>query len=150
MSLRECFLFLAIQGASDNYYAKNEMHPDSWTVTRKSFYIATREHITDDDSQSASAQQETQAGSAFPQTETVASEARINQPTLGGGPRPQALHRHTDVAIVHFEERTKQSFFVDPKGRKVYVEVRRNADGTIYFELSGKKYAAQWADRKRK
>src|SRR5437667_3962081 len=55
VSLRECFLFLAVQGASNNWYAKNEMHVDSWATTRPTFRIAKRERITDDVSQSTPA-----------------------------------------------------------------------------------------------
>ena len=80
----------------------------------------------------------------FPFTEGSRARAGLLESVMWA--RLTRFSQHT----VHFDERTRQSFFVDSKGKKVIVQVKRNDDGTVYFELDGKKYAAVWAHEKRK
>jgi hypothetical protein len=148
VSLRECFLFLAVEGASNNHHAKNEMPLSTWTVTRKKSHSAQRDHITDDYS-GPTTQRGTQTGATGPQTAPAGQQIHTTQPRLGAHPPRREPEPPSNVVTVHYDERLKQSYIMDLGGRKVFVNVRRNADGTIYFELNGKRYAAQWAQIRR-
>src|SRR2546429_2388062 len=90
------------------------------------------------------AQSGPQTGAAGPQTATSASETRTGHPGMAVHPWGRPAPQQSCLVSLHYDERLKQAFFVDPKGKKIYVKYHRNRDGTVYFELNGKKYPAEW------